>query len=424
MREAQRLAAEAVARVLDGRSLTETLESLFAAGDPALSPQQRGATQDLAYGALRFLGTLRAVLGQLLERAPADPRVYGLLLVSLYQLEYRRSPQHAVVSEAVSVAGALKAPKALVNAVLRRFLRDREALLAKARESEEGRYSHPQWWVERVKRDYPDRYQQILEAANERPPMTLRVNRRRSTPEACLGLLESRDMVAERVGEWALRLARPVPVQKLPGFAEGLVSVQDLGAQHAAALLDARDGMRVLDACAAPGGKTAHILESANVECLALDSDAARLFRVRENLDRLGLEAAVVAGDAGAPGDWWDGRPFDRILADVPCSASGVARRHPDIKWLRREADIARYAAEQERILDALWRTLAPGGKLLYATCSVFSEENRFQIASFLQRHLGGQLLPVSEAAAPDGQLLPDSRNDGFFYALLGKRSA
>jgi 16S rRNA (cytosine967-C5)-methyltransferase len=423
MREAQRLAAAALAQVLGGRGLGEVLGSVYSE-HPGLSPQQRGATQDLVYGALRFLGTLRGVLDQLVKKPPADPRASCLMLVALYQLEYRRSPEHAVVNEAVGTAERLGAPKALVNAVLRNFMRNREVLLARARESCEGRYSHPRWWIERLRREFPDRWEAVLEAGNGRPPMTLRVNRRRTTVEEYLDVLAKHGMAAERVGEYALQLAKPVPVEMLPGFAAGLVSVQDLGAQYAAELLDLREGMRVLDGCAAPGGKTAHMLESANLECVAIDTDGARLELVRQNLERLGLVARVIAGDAGAPALWWDGRPFDRVLADVPCSASGVARRHPDIKWLRRESDIAQYAQRQQSILNALWQTLATGGKLLYATCAVFPEENRLQIASFLQWHPEAQLLPVGGAAAPGGQLLPDSRHDGFFYALLAKRPA
>ncbi|HEX9180661.1 MAG TPA: 16S rRNA (cytosine(967)-C(5))-methyltransferase RsmB, partial [Burkholderiales bacterium] len=277
--------------------------------------------------------------------------------------------------------------------------------------------------IDRLRADYPDDHAAILEAGNGHPPMALRVNRRRLDPDACLERLNAAGIEGERSGAAGILLAKPLPVERLPGFAGGELSVQDLGAQEAAPLLDLREGQRVLDACAAPGGKTAHILESAGVECLALDSDAARLERVRRNLDRLGLEARLAAADAAAPEAWWDGRPFDRILADVPCSASGVARRHPDIKWLRRDSDIAQYAAAQCRILDALWPTLAAGGKLLYATCSLFREENSGQLASFLARHPDAVALPLAGAAAPDGQLLPGPRHDGFFYALLGKRS-
>jgi len=369
---------------------------------------------------------LRAVLAQLMRSPPRDSRIYCLLLVALYQLQYRRSAAHAVVNEAVSAAVALnpRAPKALVNGVLRNFLRQPDQLLSRAAQSIEGCYSHPAWWVERLRREYPGQYADILDQGNTRPPMTLRVNRRRTTVQAYMSMLAAKDMAAEPVGESALMLAQPVPVGELPGFADGLVSVQDLGAQWAAALLQPRNGQRVLDACAAPGGKTAHLLETAEVDCIALDADTSRLEKVRENLQRLGLRARLQRGDAGAPDQWWDGVPFDRVLADVPCSASGVVRRHPDIKWLRREEDLARYVEQQASILDALWRTLATDGKLLYATCSVFPDENRLQVASFLERHPDAQSLPLDAAAGTDdGQLLPGPKHDGFFYALLGKRS-
>jgi 16S rRNA (cytosine967-C5)-methyltransferase len=423
MLESQRLAARAVCQVLEGRSLTETLETLFRSRS-ALTSQQRSTAQDLAYGTLRHYGTLQAVLDQLLAHPLSDRRVGCLLLAALYQLVYRGSAPHAVVSEAVEAATALsrRAPRALVNAVLRNFLRRREELLARARESDVGRWSHPGWWIERLRAQYPGDYRAILEAGNLHPPMALRVNRRRLHPDAYLERLRATGLEGERAGASGILLGKPVPVKQLPGFAQGEVSVQDLGSQEAVPLLDLRDGQRVLDACAAPGGKTAHILECADVDCLALDNDAARLERVRHNLERLGLSARLAAADAADPAQWWDGRPFDRILADVPCSASGVVRRHPDIKWLRRERDIAQYAAAQARILDALWPALAAGGKLLYATCSLFREENGEQVTGFLARHPDARALPLAGALAPDGQLLPDPRHDGFFYALLAKR--
>lgn len=425
MREAQRLAALAVSRVLEGRSLPEELRLLSEAA-PGLRQQQRAAAQDLAYGTLRFLGTLRAVLSGLLRASPRDPRIQCLLLVALYQLQYRGSPPHAVVSEGVAAAESLNphAPKALVNGVLRNFLRRRGALVSAAANTPEGRYSHPSWWVERLRREYPARYEEILDQGNRQPPMSLRVNRRRCTLDEYRALLADQGMEARAIGGAGLILSRPVSVDRLPGFREGLVSIQDIGAQLAAGLLQLEDGQRVLDACAAPGGKTAHILESAAADCVALDLDSARLEKVRESLERLGLGATLLQGDAGSPEQWWDGKAFDRVLADVPCSSSGVVRRHPDIKWLRREQDIPRYVEQQQAILDALWRTLATDGKLLYATCSVFPEENRLQVASFLDRHPDAQRLSLDAAAETDGQLLPGPTHDGFFYALLGKRAA
>jgi 16S rRNA (cytosine967-C5)-methyltransferase len=309
----------------------------------------------------------------------------------------------------------------LANAVLRNFLRKRDALLAAAADSEEGRYSYPQWWIDRLKTQYGERAEAILLAGNQHPPMTLRVNCRRTTPTAYLELLAAQGIVAKLIAPDAVLLELPMAVDKLPGFSDGLVSVQDAGAQYAARLLDMSAGMRVLDACAAPGGKSTHLLELAQLDLLALDKDEQRLQRVHENLQRLQLSASLQAGDAAQPQDWWDGQMFQRILADVPCSASGVVRRHPDIKWLRRPQDIDGFAQQQLQILDALWRLLARDGKLLYATCSVFARENQQVIAEFLRKHDDARQLSLPAPNLNEGQLLPDDQHDGFFYALLHK---
>ena len=418
MVEAQRLASLAVRQVLSGRNLTRILSALWQR-HPGLSPQQRAAIQDLSCGTLRFYGQLQALLEHLLEKPLRNQRLRALLLVGLYQLRHTRAAPHAVVDHAVKTAAALNQRPAmgLVNAVLRNFLRKRETLQALAAAGEVGRYSHPQWWIDKLKAQYPRDYDAILTAANQHQPMTLRINRRTTTKQDYQTLLQNAGIEAKDLGGQALLLERAVAVKELPGFAEGRVSVQDAAAQLAAPLLDVQPGMRVLDACAAPGGKTTHILELADAELTALDKDAERLRLLEENLQRLKLEARVVCGDAANPSAWWDGRPFQRILADVPCSASGAARRHPDIKWLRRETDIAQFAAAQQRILDALWQCLDRGGKLLYVTCSVFAEENGRQVDAFLERHRNAELLPLSTQS----QLLPDSQHDGFFYALLRK---
>lgn len=424
MIEAQCLAARMVGKVLAGAALTDVLQELWRARSD-LSGQQRGAIQDLSYGVLRFYGLLDGLLALLLNKPIRNGSVRHLLLVGLYQLEYSRAPAHAIVDHAVSSVRALNGntgAQGLVNAVLRNFERRRAHFLTRAAGTEMGQYSHPQWWMDRLRADYPQRYRTILEIGNQRPPMTLRVNRRRIGVAEYAACLEQEGMQAQHLWDDALMLARPVAVDRLPGFSRGWVSVQDAGAQLAAHLLDARDGMRVLDACAAPGGKSAHLLELANLELTALDSDCDRIARIVQNLARLGLDARrVVHGDAANPAQWWDGRHFDRILADVPCSASGVVRRHPDIKWLRRPGDLPRFGTRQGMILEALWPLLARGGKLLYATCSVFPEENLVQIERFMQGHPDARLLPLSRIGAMDGQLLPDSRHDGFFYALLRK---
>lgn len=435
MHIAQQGASQIVCQVLGGRNLNQVL-STFLQGTPGLAPQQRGALQDLSYGTLRFYGQLKRVLEQLLHKPVQDERVRCLLLVALYQLQYGKSAPYAVVDHAVRAALKINAKTGgLVNAVLRNFLRNRDALLAVAAQSEEGRYSYPQWWIDALKAQYGARAESILLAGNLHPPMTLRVNRRRTTPDDYVALLAQHGIQASIIEPDAVLLAQPLPVDKLPGFFEGMISVQDAGAQYAAHLLDVHDGMRVLDACAAPGGKSTHLLELAQIDVVALDKDALRLERVRENMQRLHLHAQVLDGDAARPDTWWDSLPFQRILADVPCSASGVVRRHPDIKWLRRPEDIDGFAQQQLQILSALWRLLERDGKLLYTTCSVFAQENQQVIRSFLQQRDDARQLPLSAPGSgatfnPDatfqfneGQLLPDDQHDGFFYALLHKHA-
>jgi 16S rRNA (cytosine967-C5)-methyltransferase len=426
MVEVQRLAADVVNGVLAGRSLDAELADLWRRRAQSAA-RHRGAIQDLAYGTLRFLGWLEAMLDALLQKPLRDARLRTLLLVALYQLEHTRAAPHAVVDHAVRTCETLglASAKGLTNAVLRNFLRKRAALGARVQRLETARFSHPQWWIEKLRAQYPSHYAAALEADNLHPPLALRVNRRRVTTQSYLALLARQGIRGESAGETGVVLALPLPADRIPGLADGLVSVQDTAAQLAAPLLDLRDGMRVLDACAAPGGKATHALELADVNLVALDSDERRLERVRANLARLGLTATVLCGDAVESGSWWDGTPFERILADVPCSASGVTRRHPDIKWLRRAADVAQFAQAQRRMVDALWQLLGRGGKLLYATCSVFQEENSEQVADFVERHPDATRLTLpaldDDPRLPAGQLLQNPRHDGFFYALLQK---
>ena len=426
MIDAQRLAAVVIGGVLAGRSLDAELAAVWKR-HAQLDARSRATIQDIAYGTLRFRGRLEALLDALLEKPLKDARLRLLLLVALYQLELTRAAPHAVVDHAVRACNSLglTSAKGLANAVLRNFLRQRPALDVRVQRDETARYSHPQWWINKLRDQYPMHYTAALDANNLHPPLALRVNRRRASVAGYLELLELRGIKGEAYGATAVVLEKAMPAERIPGLAEGLVSVQDAAAQLAAPLLDLDDGMRVLDACAAPGGKSGHVLELADVDLTALDSDGGRLERVHANLTRLGNTARVIRGDAAEPATWWDGKPFERILADVPCSASGVARRHPDIKWLRRETDIDRFAQQQSRMLDALWQTLAGGGKLLYATCSVFHEENCEQAARFLERNRDATRLALTavdnDLQLPAGQLLPDGRHDGFFYALLQK---
>jgi 16S rRNA (cytosine967-C5)-methyltransferase len=406
-----------------GRSLTELIASV--------PPPARAGTQALSFETLRRLGAAQAVQALVVPKAPPQ-EVSALLLTAvalLWPREKALYADHTLVDQAVHAARQrTPAAAGFINAVLRRFLREREALVAAAERTPSGRYDHPPWWMDRLQRDWPAHWQALLAEANRHPPMTLRVNARRTTAAA----------YAQRVpgqvsGEHTLVLDAPMPVQELPGFAEGDVSVQDAAAQRAAPLLlgagaqKLAPGARVLDACAAPGGKTAHLLELADLDVLALDADAQRLTRVQQTLDRLRLSATLRAGDARAPQTWWDGRPFDAILLDAPCSASGIVRRHPDIRWLRRPQDITTLARLQAEMLEALWPLLSPGGRLVYATCSVFKAEGQAQIDAFLQRHgptharldpaSPGHLLPLPD----NDSAVPRSPADGFFYALLHK---
>lgn len=348
-------------------------------------------------------------------------------MIGLYQLLYSKSSVYTITNQIVTASRALNSNKkiqGLVNAVLRNFIRRKEILIAKTTEKDVSFYSHPQWWIDKLRTQYPDNFQAILSANNKHPPMTLRVNQRKISIMAYQRRLAEQGMEAQLIWPEALLLKHPVGVEKLPGFYDGLVSVQDAGAQRAATLLDTQSGMHVLDACAAPGGKSTHLLELADISLTVLDNDDDRLEQVRQNLLRLQLHTAqtqIICGNAATPDAWWNGKPFDRILADVPCSASGVICRHPDIKWIRRESDLKKFAADQHAILNALWQILARNGKLLYVTCSIFHEENKLQIAQFMREHSDAHLLPLSDPMIPDGQLLPDMQHDGFFYALLQK---
>jgi 16S rRNA (cytosine967-C5)-methyltransferase len=426
----QQIAADAVNQVLLGRNLTLALPAALTVF-PNATPQQRGAAQDLSYGTLRFYGEIDAYLVQLLEKPLTDNRIHSILLVAIYQLLHDKADAFTVVNQAVQAVGELKRPvpkswaKGLVNAILRNFLRQKDQLNAKLNQSEVAIYSYPQWWINKLKVQYPNHWQSMLEIGNQHPPMTLRVNAQKISIDEYMQLLRRQDIEAVEIGEQAIVLTKPVAVEKIPGFTAGIVSVQDYGAQMAAPLLDMQNNKRVLDACCAPGGKTGHILELAEVTLTALDNDENRLLRVQSNLDRLGLQAQLLVGDASS-NSWWDGICFDGILADVPCTASGIVRRHVDIKWLRREADVASFVVQQAKILPNLWRMLAKGGRLLYVTCSVFNEENQGQVDHFLQNNADATQLPYplqaqSNISQLNGQLIPSIAHDGFFYALLQK---
>jgi 16S rRNA (cytosine967-C5)-methyltransferase len=427
-------AVEAVAG--DGRSL----DAALAQGETRLPPSERPLLRLLCYGALRNHWRLRAWIDALLDKPlkRKDSVIASLLAVGLFQLTDSRVPDHAAVTLTVDAARLLRRPKyaGLINAVLRNFRRS--SLEQREFEDDEARFNHPAWLIARLKRDWPDQWRQILEANNARAPMWLRVNRSRTSTAAWLARLAEADATPAAGStlagfDAAVRLAEPRPASELPGFGEGLVSVQDAAAQLAAPWLLADGGSRILDACAAPGGKTAHLLELSGpaAALTAVDKSPERLELISDNLKRLGLAATLGVADASKPDDWWDGVPFDRILLDAPCSATGVIRRHPDIKLLRRESDIAAFTALQRALLDALWPLLQPGGRLLYVTCSVLCEENDAVVGAFLEAcptAAERQMLPdyniraLMHRKSIGFQTLPGEAGlDGFYYACLEK---
>jgi 16S rRNA (cytosine967-C5)-methyltransferase len=422
--------ADVVAAVRQGQSMTDALADRKAT--------ERPGVQALSFAVMRRLGTAQALRTRLVPKAP-QPWVDALLLSALSLACGTEYNAHTLVDQAVEAAKRRAKPASgLVNAVLRRFLREEAALMASLEDDPVAHFNHPAWWIKRLQKDWPEHWQAILMANQEQPPMTLRANLRHGSTAAYrarlieAGLLPDDAPVLADAPDQPQPIVLPhgVPVQRLPGFDQGDVSVQDAAAQIAAPLLvyaggrKLPAGARVLDACAAPGGKTAHLLELADLDVTALDADPERLVRVTETLQRQGLQARTVAADASQPNRWWDGQPFDAILLDAPCSASGIVRRHPDVRWLRRDTDIAALARTQDAILNALWPLLKPGGHLLYCTCSVFKTEGQDRIDAFLQRTpdaqalpAPGHLLPVVEYLDPTGQ----DRGDGFFYALLTK---
>jgi len=431
----QAASATVVGQVLAGKNLDRVLEATLAELRQ-LSGNERSAIHSIAFDTLRHYGLLAAQLDTLLSQPVTDAPVRNLLLVALAQLQFSKAAAHAIVDHAVSAAEQMGFARAkpLVNAVLRNFLRAPEKFKRERFKLETAKFDFPRWWIERVRVEHPQHWQEILLSARAHPPMWLRVNTRRIGVNEYLGKLAVAGMSARLDRGQALLLETPAPVHELPGFVDGEVSVQDVGAQFAASLLGPTSGMRVLDACAAPGGKAGHLLELNDLDLTALDSDKRRLKRVTDNLRRLGLGATLKVADAGDVKLWWDGNPFDRILLDVPCSGSGVVRRHPDIKWIRRETDLAGFARQQARLLEALWQCLANGGRLLYATCSIFRAENSDIIEQFIRKTPNARQVPVGEQLALatghehavstefiDGQLLPDHAHDGFFYALLEK---
>jgi 16S rRNA (cytosine967-C5)-methyltransferase len=422
------IAARVLSRVLqDGQSLTAALESALQTVE---SGKDRAFVQALCYGVCRTYHRLDFILSELLDKPLKDMEVKSLALTGLYQLKYMRVKPHAAVSETVLAARKKPWAKALINALLRRYLREQVNLEQKADKVQVAAVSHPDWLIKQIEQDWPQQAQQIFLENNQQPPMALRVNLTRSSTDEYLQQLRGMGIAAETVSfcPSAIILDKPLAVDLLPGFADGLVSVQDTAAQLAAGLLDVQAGHRVLDVCAAPGGKAAHILEHQPQvkELVAVDIDAFRMQRVSDTLQRLKLSATLAVGDAAKPEDWWDGQLFDRILLDAPCSALGVIRRHPDIKLLRRAGDIKTLQVLQLIILNAVWPLLVPGGIMLYATCSILKQENEQQIAVFLEEHPDAIELPIDAvwgfAGSHGRQIMTgESAMDGFYYARLAK---
>ncbi|KTC66415.1 Sun protein (plasmid) [Legionella adelaidensis] len=389
--------------------------------------------KELCYGVTRFYFRLEAIALSLMKKSPKDKEIEIILLMGLYQLYFLRMPDYAVVKETVNLLSYINKTwaKGLVNAVLRRFCREQDEILTNLEKNNNFHHNHPAWFVKQIKKDWPDHWQQIVKNNDAHPPMTLRINTRATNRENYLRVLQENNIAANPTTYSAegIILEKPCGVEDLPHFSQGVVSVQDEAAQMAPSLLQLKPHLSLLDACCAPGGKTCHILEIEQVDCTALDVEPKRLLKVQENLQRLHLQATVILGDALKPNDWWSGMQFDRILLDAPCSATGVIRRHPDIKILRTPDEIKNVIQVQSQLLKSVWPLLKPGGILLYATCSLLKDENENQVAKFLQEHKNGESLTIKatwgHSTGHGRQILPGENNmDGFFYSVLKKKEA
>lgn len=413
--QVQSLAAHTLAAVASGKNLADELAHIIAQ-NPELTAQDKGMLQDIVYGCQRHLGSLKFMLGKMLNKPIDNEALQNYLLVALYQLNHTQNAPHAVVNEAVNHIAQIGRGqfRSFANAILRRFLREKDGLNKACRYDDVAKHNLPIWLQKTLQNQYPKHWHNIATAFQAHPPLTLRVNRRHANAEQYLATLHDAGLNGKFLDDYAIRLSQAVPVAQLPRFADGWVSVQDWGAQQAAPLLAPQNGERILDACAAPGGKTGHILELADCAVTALDIAPQRLQRVRDNLARLHFQAALHCANAQNLSDWYNGEPFDAILADIPCTASGTIKRNPDIKWLRRPSDAYKTARQQEPLLDALWTTLKSGGRMLLATCSLFEEENQQQCQRFLNRHADARL-------QTEKILISSEKQDGFYYALIEK---
>ena len=414
-----------MSEVIKGHNLNQVFERHFD-HHSHITPQQKSIAIFLAYGAIRFLGENQFFIRKLINKKITNKKIEALLCVALFQLNHDQSTEFTVVNEAVKAAKFINKSWAgsFVNGVLRNFIRQKDNLKAELKNDGEAFYSYPLWWIKLIKQEYNKDWESILLNGNKHPPLTLRINVRKINLKQYEEKLKSESIEYRILGDIALELTQPIPVEKIPGFIDGEVSVQDFGAQLAAQLLDLKDGQVCLDACSAPGGKTGHMLEMADIELVSIDQEKDRLHKVKENLERLELHAHLKCADLTAIKSWWNEKLFDRILLDAPCSASGVVRRHVDIKWLRRSRDIDIFAKQQKIMLQAMWQLLKKGGKLLYATCSIFPDENQRVIDDFIKEHSDAKEVKWSvdsKYSKYENQLIPSENHDGFFYALFEK---
>ena len=425
MHHSQLIAADCVSEVIKGHNLNQVFERHFD-HHSHITPQQKSIAIFLAYGAIRFLGENQFFIRKLINKKITNKKIEALLCVALFQLNHDQSTEFTVVNEAVKAAKFINKSWAgsFVNGVLRNFIRQKDNLKSELKNDDEAFYSYPLWWIKLIKQEYNKDWESILLNGNKHPPLTLRINVRKINLKQYEEKLKSESIEYRILGDIALELTQPIPVEKIPGFIDGEVSVQDFGAQLAAQLLDLKDGQVCLDACSAPGGKTGHMLEMADIELVSIDQEKDRLHKVKENLERLELHAHLKCADLTAIKSWWNEKLFDRILLDAPCSASGVVRRHVDIKWLRRSRDIDIFAKQQKIMLQAMWQLLKKGGKLLYATCSIFPDENQRVIDDFIKEHSDAKEVKWSvdsKYSKYENQLIPSENHDGFFYALFEK---
>lgn len=422
------LAAQVWRKIKEGNSIEKAIGQVH-----YHSGKLKAAVQSIVFFTTRKRALIDWIVKELVQKKPQED-VLSILEISLGLLNSPKENAFTVVNQAVQLtkeSPSTRSTSNFVNAVLRRYLREKEQLLKRAMAEEEVKFNAPNWWIEKYKAVFGKETEKIFALQNIQPPMTLRVNRRKTTPTEMLVELLGNEINAKPVGRDGLILCSPLPVEQIPGFREGKLSVQDAGSQLAAQLLGAKNGMKVLDACAAPGGKTAHILELADVDMLAIEINPERAKSIRENMDRLGLKAEIKVADAGKTSMWWDGKKFDRILLDAPCTASGIVRRHPDIPWLRRPEDIKSLAQTQQFLIEKLWSLLTKGGRMLYSVCSVFDEEGPEQIQRFIERTDGCKLIPIGKDGETLLKLWPEqsdrkdgfwpSVHDGFFYALIEK---